>query len=50
MKNLMHLFSTLIFDIDEKQICRTTRAAIQGKKISRPDLPRERATQPELTE
>lgn len=31
MKILMHLLSTQHFDIDEKQLCRTTRAATWEK-------------------
>ena len=40
MKILMHLISTQIFDIDEKQLCRITRAATWEKKNARPDFPR----------
>lgn len=49
MKILMHLLSTPVFDINEKQLCRTTRAST-WEKIAGPDLPCVRASQPGATE
>lgn len=50
MKILMHLLSTQIFDIDEKQLCRITGAATWEKKNARPDFPRVLVSQPRSTE
>ena len=51
MKILMHLLSTQIFDIDEKQLCRITGAATWEKKKREAWFSsRSRASQPRSTE